>query len=390
MANVLTITNLKQNILEFTAGLEGLNDNDMQVRLIIEANGMDLGFDAKRIQGTTWEVVIPPLPMLEKTAYPFRMDVVSEGYFFAPLQGIINVVGTHELYVTDPTNRNLPARDIEGLPKKHVAKPKGTKEVEDDNDKVAPKVLKPIRPKMSTTRDPNIADIAARFKAMQKSVEKVEPEVLKKEVKVVTDTEKEVEKKKPTPLKKFIKKLEVGGKKPEPKKEEREFTKIDIDGIIEKARKKARKIEDKEEEIVKKAEKVEAKKEPEKEPEKPEPKKVEAKKVEPLIKSEKKKEPVKEAVVLTEDNSDGFDKALKTVSKPIPKKRRAPKKVKAKPKAGTIKKLTEDKTIVSKPEDEVKLEAKKEEAVKDILSESDDTKKVVTHPIKKKGKITYH
>lgn len=285
MENVLTITNLKQNILEFNAGLEGISDNEMKVRLIIEANGMDFGFDAKRVKGTLWEVIIPPLPMLEKTAYPFRMDVVSEGYFFDPLHGTMNVVGAHELYITDPKNTNITPRTVEELPKKHTAKPAGTKEIDNNTEKVSPKVLKPIAssPEDKKPADTSIADSMARLRANA-----------------------------------GIKK-----KKPAPKK------------------------------IVKRA-------------------------------------AIKESITEEEIAATSLEEMIENISKPTPKKKRAPRKAKAKPKAGTIKKITEDKEVISKPEEEVALESKKEEAVKDILSETDETKKVLTHPTKKGGKVTIH
>lgn len=114
MDNMVTISNVKSNVLEFNADIEGVDTSDMSVQFIINANGMNLGFDAKHLSGSTWEVSIPPLSMLEKTAYPFKMDVTSDGYYFEPLQGTVNVVGSHDIYVSTPSNQKLePAKRAE-------------------------------------------------------------------------------------------------------------------------------------------------------------------------------------------------------------------------------------------------------------------------------------
>jgi hypothetical protein len=103
MNNIVTISNVKENVLEFNADIEGLNTDDMAVKFIIEADGMDIGFDAVHQNGSKWEVKIPPLSILERTAYNFKMDVISEGYFFEPLAGTVNVVGSHDIYISTPT-----------------------------------------------------------------------------------------------------------------------------------------------------------------------------------------------------------------------------------------------------------------------------------------------
>ena len=111
MDNMVTISNVKTNVLEFNADIQGVDTSDMSVKFIINANGMNIGFDARHLSGSKWEVDIPPLPMLERTAYPFKMDVMSDGYYFEPLQGTVNVVGSHDVYVSTPSNQKIePAR----------------------------------------------------------------------------------------------------------------------------------------------------------------------------------------------------------------------------------------------------------------------------------------
>lgn len=104
---MVTISNVKSNVLEFDADIQGVDTSDMAVKFIINANGMNIGFDARHLSGSKWEVNIPPLPMLERTAYPFKMDVMSDGYYFEPLQGTVNIVGSHDVYVSTPSNQKI-------------------------------------------------------------------------------------------------------------------------------------------------------------------------------------------------------------------------------------------------------------------------------------------
>ena len=108
MDNLITISNTKTNTLEFEAELTGLDKEEMAVKFIIDAHDMRLGFDASHLEGNKWEVTIPPLTMLEKTAYPFHIDVTSGGYFFEPLKGTVNLVGSHDVYVSKPTLMTAP------------------------------------------------------------------------------------------------------------------------------------------------------------------------------------------------------------------------------------------------------------------------------------------
>lgn len=114
---MVTISNVKENVLEFDAEIKGVDTSDMSVHFVIQANGMDLGFDAKHLSGFKWEVSIPPLPMLERTAYTFRMNVDCDGYHFEPLTGTVNVVGSHDIYVSAPKQQTIPPKSVTLTPK---------------------------------------------------------------------------------------------------------------------------------------------------------------------------------------------------------------------------------------------------------------------------------
>ena len=103
MDNLVTITNIKENDIEFNVDVQGNKNEEINVTFIIEAKDMEIGFPAKKIDDK-WCVTIPPLPFLEKTGYNFHINVVVDGYLFEPLRGMVNVVGTHEVYTTTPKN----------------------------------------------------------------------------------------------------------------------------------------------------------------------------------------------------------------------------------------------------------------------------------------------
>lgn len=102
--NIVSINNLKEEILEFTLSITGVDTKDMTTCLVIEANGMKLSFQAVKGEGDLWAVKLPALPILERTAYPYHLEIVAEGYHFEPMKGTLNVVGSHEVYVTTPKN----------------------------------------------------------------------------------------------------------------------------------------------------------------------------------------------------------------------------------------------------------------------------------------------
>jgi len=107
MENIVTITNVKTNILEFNIDVTGIEDNDMEVSFVLKTKEMDFGFSAKRGKKGVWAVTIPELPSLAATMYPFHINVIVDGYSFRPMEGSVNVVGSHELYASKPENITL-------------------------------------------------------------------------------------------------------------------------------------------------------------------------------------------------------------------------------------------------------------------------------------------
>lgn len=104
---LVSINNLKENVIEFELTVEGLNSKDFDTKFVIHSSGMELAFPCKKGDDGKWSVTLPPLPMLERTVYPFHLQVIAEGFHFRPLKGSVNVVGSPEVYVAGTKNIKL-------------------------------------------------------------------------------------------------------------------------------------------------------------------------------------------------------------------------------------------------------------------------------------------
>lgn len=189
MENVIQISNVKPNTFEFDAQVQGLETNDMSVRFVIEAEGMEFAFPAVHQNGTKWEVNIPPLDVLKRTAYNFHIDLVTEGYHFEPLRGVVNVVGSPDIYVSKPASKVEPGAEA---PKADIPTEK--------QKAAAPAAPEPVVPKNANSRSiEQIAnDLMAKAKEKSSSDEMIasntDEDAKKAEEKVAKKEEKKVEK----------------------------------------------------------------------------------------------------------------------------------------------------------------------------------------------------
>lgn len=110
---LITLSKFKANTFEFELETDGISLQEANVSFIIESSAMNLMFEANNLDGKKWEVVVPPLPILQKTMYPFRITLATEGFFFEPMVGAVNVVGEGSVRVsTAPTNTIKEAKRI--------------------------------------------------------------------------------------------------------------------------------------------------------------------------------------------------------------------------------------------------------------------------------------
>lgn len=140
MDNILNITQTKDSDLEFDVSVEGIKTDDMVVCLLIHAEKFCVSFKCESAEAGKWKVTIPPLPFLDKTLYQYSITVVADGYFFEPMKGQINLVGTPGLYVSVSGDSKKPVKSEE----KKASKPEEKKEEKKSEE--APKISPDTKP----------------------------------------------------------------------------------------------------------------------------------------------------------------------------------------------------------------------------------------------------
>lgn len=133
--NIVSITNTKENVLEFDVEVDGLDTEKIQVNFVISTKDVNLSFSAKKGAGTKWSVKIPKMSILEKTSYDYTISVIADGYYFEPMTGVVNIVGSAELYTTTPKNTTLASKKEEEKEDKSKEPDKKGKKEEEKDDK---------------------------------------------------------------------------------------------------------------------------------------------------------------------------------------------------------------------------------------------------------------
>lgn len=137
MDNLVTITNTRENVLEFDVDIQGLNTDDIKVRFVIHADKVCFTFPCNK-EEKKWVAIIPQLSYLERTSFPFCIEIIADGYFFEALRGTVNVVGNTEIYATAPKNTAIP-------PVKPTADGEITVVVPESKKTKTPEPVKPVR-----------------------------------------------------------------------------------------------------------------------------------------------------------------------------------------------------------------------------------------------------
>jgi len=379
MDNLVTISNTKENVLEFDVEIEGIDSNGMSVRFIIEASGVELGFDSKKQTEKKWTVNIPALSILEKTSYPFHIDVIVDGYYFEPLHGSVNVVGTHEVYASKPENVTLApgkpkpksVEDIVNTIKADIEPPK--------EEKVKPPEIPLVKPDRKFVMQPlKVKDGKELFKTLigtpkveRKTDDKLDDEILgifkkAKEDKLIKSAKPEKETK---PVVQKAAEAPVETKK-EVKAKETKKIKPKTKNVSDKEREKGVVVKEQETVLIETLDK------PVEEPKE----RLDAKQLAGnIIRDVTGLGGNKDKEVISENSKDDKIKDI-IKEKVVAKNTEQPKEVKE---AGAIKKFTKDKKIVT-------IDESKEQTIKDVLkTDEEETRTITTKPFVKKD-VTIH
>ena len=196
MDNLININNTKENVLEFELLIEGANSSEAECHFVITADGMDLRFPAilEDAAKNLWSVKIPALDFVDRTTYNCYTEVVTEGQYFKPMKGNVNIVGSAQIYTSTPKNKTVES-DIK---------------------------QQKINEKADKKRDEKRKNES--WRSREKSIEQIATELMEKEKFSKEKIEEKVEQKKTVDKSKDEKEraiLEESGIKPKKKKKER-------------------------------------------------------------------------------------------------------------------------------------------------------------------------
>jgi len=137
MENV-TIVEDRINEIEFEINIQGANKKEPTVRFVIEDKSLNYTVDCKHGEDDNWSVTVPIIPNLTKKSYPFKLEVIVDGYYFEPFHGTADIIPEPDVKTKSATNSH-PAepvvktisvkKDTAKKPKKKVVKKKPTKQV---------------------------------------------------------------------------------------------------------------------------------------------------------------------------------------------------------------------------------------------------------------------
>jgi hypothetical protein len=101
----ININITKKAKIEFAVHIQGVGDDgDMVVRMVLKDTdlGGDLSFTCEPLdEESQWCVEFPPLAeVLKRNSYPFVLEVLVDGYYFAPAEGSITCISAPSVDLT--------------------------------------------------------------------------------------------------------------------------------------------------------------------------------------------------------------------------------------------------------------------------------------------------
>jgi len=129
MDEKISIVKTRKNELEFDINIRGANKKDPDVRFVIEDGDIHYSFKCKPVgkESDQWTVNIPIMKQLSKDAYPFRLEVIIDGYYFEPVRKTLTVLDEPKVKtgeVTDHPNAPTVTMGKKEEPKKPNPKKK--------------------------------------------------------------------------------------------------------------------------------------------------------------------------------------------------------------------------------------------------------------------------
>lgn len=114
MTNNISIINTTDNDLHLEVKVDGVDVGDMEVRFVVEIGEVCHVYKCKQgSEAARWDVHIPSPSYIPMGEYPFHVEIVTNGYFFAPYSGTINVSTKPEVGgITTTEVKTKPTTDL--------------------------------------------------------------------------------------------------------------------------------------------------------------------------------------------------------------------------------------------------------------------------------------
>lgn len=178
---ILEINLNKETNFDFELSITGISANDAKVRFGIEFPGFTMQIPCARGDDKMWAVTIPNLEELgiEEGNYSFTIELIANGYHFAPVRGtaalkpVAEVVGTVprksvEVSVSGITKKDKPKEQTKEEKKEEKVVKKAEKEEEKKEEKKAKKEVKEDVEEIVEEVDVIEQMVSKRFKPFEK------------------------------------------------------------------------------------------------------------------------------------------------------------------------------------------------------------------------------
>jgi len=110
MSALVSITNIQDNELQFDIAVKGTAVSDMRVRFVIAYGAVSFSYVCKQgTEAAQWIVQIPKPDYIDGGSYDFRVEIITNGYYFEPYKGTVHV--SSEPSVTS-TSKSPPSKPV--------------------------------------------------------------------------------------------------------------------------------------------------------------------------------------------------------------------------------------------------------------------------------------
>ena len=177
MNTTLSITNSRENELQFDVSVEGTDVSEMRVRFVIEADGTNYMFPCKQSDTPEkWIVKIPKMSHLEVGTYDFHVEIITNGYYFDPYKGSIDVTPEPTVSQSD-VSKKVPAPVVNDIVVKgdekeeeeeYSVREELDKEADKKTEELVDTFLRNKKKRETVVEDPKDAAIKSALKEFKK------------------------------------------------------------------------------------------------------------------------------------------------------------------------------------------------------------------------------